>query len=83
MLKYGVNLLQAIGNFNGISWTRKFCLFIKPSTSSFSFASETCTGPYIIVIAVMCVVPTSGTPQLQDYVQPVVASGDTGKRIHR
>ncbi|XP_017216773.1 E4 SUMO-protein ligase PIAL2 isoform X2 [Daucus carota subsp. sativus] len=50
MLKYGVNLLQAIGNFNG---------------------------PYIIAIAVMCVIPTSGTPQLQDYVQPVVASGDT------
>lgn len=51
MLKYGVNLLQAIGNFNG---------------------------PYIIVIGVMCVIPTSGTPQLQDYVQPVVASGGPG-----
>lgn len=51
MLKYGVNLLQAIGNFNG---------------------------SYIIVIGVMCVIPTSGTPQLQDYVQPVVASGDPG-----
>ncbi|KAK1364297.1 Zinc finger, MIZ-type, E3 SUMO protein ligase [Heracleum sosnowskyi] len=49
MLKYGVNLLQAIGNFNG---------------------------PYIIVIGVMRVITTSGTPQLQDYVHPVVASGD-------
>ncbi|XP_074382159.1 E4 SUMO-protein ligase PIAL2-like isoform X2 [Apium graveolens] len=51
MLKYGVNLLQAVGNFNG---------------------------PYIIVIAVMCAIPTSGTLHLQDYVQPVVASSDPG-----
>lgn len=54
MLKYGVNLLQAVGNFEG---------------------------HYNIVVAIMSVISSSGNPQLLDYVQPVVASGDSDVEI--
>ncbi|XP_057980866.1 E4 SUMO-protein ligase PIAL2-like isoform X2 [Malania oleifera] len=54
MLKYGMNLLQAVGHFNG---------------------------HYVIAIAFMSVISSSGNPVLQDYVQPVVSTLDSDSNI--
>lgn len=43
------------------------------------FSCEKCTGHYNIVLAILSVISSSDNPQLLDYVQPVVASGDSGK----
>ncbi|XP_034709516.1 E4 SUMO-protein ligase PIAL2-like isoform X1 [Vitis riparia] len=54
MLRYGINLLQVVGQFNG---------------------------NYVIIIAFMSVISTSGIPELQEYIQPVAVTSDSDLEI--
>lgn len=81
ILKFGTNLLQAVGQFNG-ERLRKDVFF--PVILAFDVCILLycnhfhCEGHYIIVVAYMSVTSLPERPVLQDYVQPAVTSVDSG-----
>lgn len=77
ILKYGTNLLQAIGQFNGKLEHKSFLSTVWYSSSS-NRNSHHCLGHYVIVVAFMSVISSSETPVLHDYVKPAVAAVDSG-----
>ena len=84
LLKYGTNLLQAVGHFNGIYfWTCSLhsavCSYFLQSDDAASekFILDS-VGHCIILLAFMRIMPPSSLPLPQDYVQPgtsVLCSG--------
>lgn len=80
MLKYGTNLLQAVGQFNGkLLHVFDVCIIvlfyhIHPVSDS----AITILGHYIIVVAFMSIASSLDTPVLKDYVQPIVPSPYSG-----
>ena len=81
MLKFGTNLLQAVGQFNG-----KYLklLFFPVILVAFNicillyYNHYHCEGRYVVLVAYMSVTPLLEDPVLQDYLQPAVTSVDLG-----
>lgn len=76
MLKYGTNIIQAIGYFSSILIQVSIC--IKLYYWYLVLTNLYLTGNYIIAIAFMSKTPTS-TPKLPDYVHPVIENPVSGK----
>jgi len=81
MLKFGTNLLQAVGHFTGnhlkllffpvILLAFNICIFL-------NCKHYHCEGRYTVLVAYMSFTPLHEDPVLQDYLQPVVTSVDSG-----
>lgn len=82
MLKYGTNLLQAVGQFNGMFEQGLICLTIPVLLFEIhppiDRISNHCKGHYILAIAFMAVISSPDNPVLQDYVQPAVSMLHSG-----
>ena len=44
-----------------------------------SVSSQNFVGNYVIIVAFMSMISISNTPELQDYIQPVAVTSDSGK----
>lgn len=81
MLKFGTNLLQTVGQFNG---NRLKLLFFPVILVVFNISiflkckHHHCQGRYIVLVAYMSFTPLHEDPVLQDYLQPAVTSTDSG-----
>lgn len=78
MLKYGTNLLQAVGQFWGMTWTCLFCLNILILFHELTDRLIIEKGHYIIVVAFMSMESSPDTSVLSDYVQSGDVAPDSG-----
>lgn len=84
MLKYGTNLLQAVGQFNGMLELKSFLfLMIVVLSCDPCLTVRFFEGHYIIAIAFMSVTSFPEPPVLLDYVQSCVTESDPGMPIRK
>lgn len=87
MLKYGTNLLQAVGLFNGmfeqVFYVLKILVLLLEIHPLVKRIFNHCIGHYILAIAFMGVISSPANPVLQQYVQPAIATLHSGKPMNR
>ena len=79
MLKFGTNLLQAVGQFNGEQLKLVFPFLSSWLSMYVSYGNHYhFEGHYVILVAYLSFRSLPEHPALQDYVQPAVTSVDSG-----
>lgn len=83
MLKLGSNLLQAIGSFNGKLRSNSKFKHLVFTILVFRIyipkrAFNLCLGHYVLAVAITGTAPSPNSSVLQDHVQPVVSTLDSG-----
>lgn len=78
MLKFGTNLLQAVGQFNGMFEDTFRFFFLFQNCILLTLLCVHCAGNYIIAVAFMSEISTPVEATLPDYEQPPVSSIDPG-----
>ena len=93
MLKYGTNIIQAIGYFSGMLillllamdgtciLVYTFYLYFLPMDNASNLIFQLKIGNYMIAIAFMSKVTTPCSTRMDDYVHPVIEKLASGKQV--